>query len=94
MSAPVIVYSTAYCGFCVQAKRLLSQLGIPYDDVMLDNDPALRQKLSQENSGYRTVPMIFVEGKFIGGYNELSQLHRQGRLAHLLPSSAGASTNG
>ena len=86
MTAPVTVYSTTSCGYCVAAKRLLSRLQIPYDEVDLTHDWDLRQRLSDENDGYRTVPMIYVEGHFIGGYDQLSALDRQGRLKHLVPA--------
>ena len=76
----VKLYTTEYCGFCMQAKRLLTQLKVPYEDIGLDDKPDLRSKLSAENNGYRTVPMIFVDGKFIGGYTELLALHKQGKL--------------
>ena len=76
----VKIYTTQVCGFCVQAKRLLTQLKMPYDEIGLDDNPELRQKLSQENNGYRTVPMIFIDGKFIGGYTELLALQKQGKL--------------
>lgn len=76
----VKVYTTQVCPYCVQAKRLLSQVGLPYEEIGLDDKPDLRQKLSEENRGYRTVPMIFIDGAFIGGYTELMQLHQQGKL--------------
>jgi glutaredoxin 3 len=64
----------------VQAKRLLTQLKVPYEEISLEDKPELRRKLSEENNGYRTVPMIFIDGKFIGGYMELAALHKQGKL--------------
>jgi glutaredoxin 3 len=64
----------------VQAKRLLTQLKVPYEEISLEDKPELRRKLSEENNGYRTVPMIFIDGKFIGGYTELAALHKQGKL--------------
>jgi len=76
----VKIYTTNVCPFCVQAKRLLTQLKVPYEEINLEDKPALRQKLSEENNGYRTVPMIFIDGKFLGGYTELAALHKQGKL--------------
>jgi glutaredoxin 3 len=82
----VLVYTAALCAYCSAAKRLLDKLGIAYREVDLTRDHALRERLSEENGGYRTVPMIFVEGRFIGGYTDLSALERAGGLAHLRPS--------
>jgi glutaredoxin 3 len=76
----VKIYTTQFCSFCVQAKRLLAQLKLPYEEIGLDDKPELRQKLSEENRGYRTVPMIFIDGQFIGGYTELLALQKQGKL--------------
>jgi glutaredoxin 3 len=79
----VIVYTSALCTYCHAAKRLLQKLGIVFREVDLTHDHALRERLSAENGHYRTVPMIFVEGRFIGGYTDLSALERQGGVAHL-----------
>jgi glutaredoxin 3 len=76
----VKIYTTEVCPYCVQAKRLLTQLKVPYEEISLEDKPELRRKLSKENNGYRTVPMIFIDGKFIGGYTELAALHKQGKL--------------
>lgn len=75
------VYTTNYCSYCVSAKRLLEKAGLTFEEIRLDDKPELRQKLSQENAGYRTVPMIFIDGTFIGGFNELAALQRDGKLA-------------
>ena len=85
-SAPVLVYTTTSCSYCVAAKRLLSRLQIPFSEVDLTRNWALRERLSEDNDGYRTVPMIYVEGRFIGGYDQLSAMDRQGRLKHLVPA--------
>ncbi len=74
------IYSTQYCPYCVQAKRLMDTLKLKYSETMLDQDPALRSKLSAENGGWRTVPMIFIGTEFIGGYTDLAELHRSGNL--------------
>ncbi len=74
------VYSTRVCTYCQAAKRLLDQVQLPYEEIGLDDKPELRQKLSEENGHYRTVPMIFIDNKFIGGFTELQALHKQGKL--------------
>ena len=80
---PVTVYTTRTCTYCTAAKRLLHERGVPFEEVDLTQDAALRMRLSEENDGYRTVPMIFVEGRFIGGFRELTALDRRGGLAAL-----------
>ena len=78
--AKITVYSTSSCSFCDAAKRLLKKLNLSFDDVNLDGKDELRQKLSSENRGYRTVPMIFIGEDFIGGYNELRAMADAGKL--------------
>jgi glutaredoxin 3 len=81
--AHVQVYSTRWCGYCVRAKALLEALGIEYEDVLLDDDPHFRATLHEKTGGW-TVPQILVDGRPIGGYSELWQLARSGRLEALL----------
>jgi glutaredoxin 3 len=76
----ITLYTTPVCGYCHAAKRLLSQKGLPYKEVDVARDPDLRQRLSRENNGYRTVPMIFIGSEFIGGYTDLAELDRTGQL--------------
>lgn len=74
MIQDVIVYTTDVCPYCQQAKRLLTERQIPFKEVSLVGNDELRTKLSEENGGWRTVPMIFADGKFIGGYDDLRAL--------------------
>jgi glutaredoxin 3 len=78
----VKMYSTRWCGYCVRAKTLLEQRGIPYEEVLLDDDPAFRQTV-YELSGRWTVPQIFIDGEPIGGYVELWRLDQAGDLGKL-----------
>lgn len=80
---PVLVYSTRVCPYCMMAKRLLSQKGVAYDDVMVDTDPARRAEM-MERSGRRTVPQIFVGETHVGGFDDLAALERAGQLDPLL----------
>ena len=77
------MYSTRWCGYCVRAKALLQSRGIPYEEILLDEDPNFRETL-HELTGGRTVPQIVIDGTPIGGYTELWELDRSGRLDELL----------
>ena len=83
---PIKVYTTTYCPYCTQAKRLLTSKNLEFEAIDLTNDNELRAKLSADNNGYRTVPMIFIGKKFIGGYQELHQLSTSGELDKLVAS--------
>ena len=77
-------YTTITCGYCSAAKRLLQQRGLTFTEIDLTNDPELRSSLSCENQGYRTVPMIFIGQRFIGGFDDLNALDRRGELTALV----------
>jgi glutaredoxin 3 len=76
------MYSTTWCGYCVRAKALLERRGLEYEEIVMDDDPAFRQKLL-EMTGRWTVPQIFIDDEPIGGYTELWCLERDGRLDEL-----------
>lgn len=78
----VQLYTTNFCGFCVAAKRLLQERGVPYEEVDLSGDPALRQEVS-DKFGWMTVPIVLAEGELIGGYTELAALDKGQGLDHL-----------
>lgn len=82
MTAPVVVYRTRVCPYCVLATRLLDRRRIAYTEVFLDGKPAERAAL-QARTQFMTVPQVFVRGRFIGGYSELAQLDVTGELQRL-----------
>jgi len=76
------MYSTSWCGYCIRAKALLERRGLEYEEIVMDDDPAFRQKLL-EMTGRWTVPQIFIDDVPIGGYTELWCLDRDGKLDEL-----------
>lgn len=82
-TAPVVVYLTEWCPYCRMAKRLLDARGIRYASVDVEGNAAARTWL-RNASGQATVPQVFVKGKSVGGYTELSALEHSGELARLL----------
>jgi glutaredoxin 3 len=83
-SADVKIYTTKVCPYCNSAKSLFRSLHQEYEEIGLDANPDLRAQLSEENGGWRTVPMIFINGKFMGGFDDVNALHRKGQLLPLL----------
>ena len=77
------IYTTRWCGYCIRAKTLLDSRGLPYEEVALDDDPRFRQTVLEATGGW-TVPQIVIDGRPIGGYTELRDLDRTGRLDELL----------
>ena len=74
----VKVYTTPYCPFCVMAKRLLDQRGVPYEEIMIDGYSEEQREALFKRSGMMTVPQIFLDDKdVIGGFDELAELDRK-----------------
>jgi glutaredoxin 3 len=68
----------------MRAKFLLKGKGVAFEEIDVSGDAALREKMIELSGGRRTVPEIFINGKIIGGYDELRALEAEGRLDPLL----------
>ncbi|KPK71099.1 MAG: glutaredoxin [Acidithiobacillales bacterium SM23_46] len=86
--ARVKIYSTGTCPLCERAKNLLKKYGIGYDEVRVDTDRAGLKEMLEATNHARTVPQIFVDGKHIGGFTELTEFHMDGGLDDLMPGAA------
>jgi glutaredoxin 3 len=80
----IIVYSTPFCGFCGAAKRLLASKGAEFKEIDVLFDPEQKRDMLERSGGRRTVPQIFIDGRHIGGFDELSALDASGELDELL----------
>ncbi len=78
------VYSTGICPICDKTKTLLTKWGIPYKDVRVDLDQAALREFSQVTNGARMVPQITIDGNWIGGFTELTELHMEDKLDDLM----------
>lgn len=82
----IVIYTRKLCGFCSAAKNLLNRKGVAFREFDATFDKALRQEMMQR-SGRMTFPQIFIDGKHIGGSDELYALERQGKLDPMLKSA-------
>lgn len=88
MKPRVTMYTTAYCGYCRRAERLLAAKGITdIDEIRVDEDPELRLAMMRR-TGRRTVPQIYIGDRHVGGYDELAALDHAGKLNALLAGEA------
>lgn len=79
----VEIYTRSTCPYCIRAKRLLDMRGVEYEEKAVE-DQSVRAEMIQRAQGRSTVPQIFIDGRHIGGCDDLFELERSGRLADLL----------
>lgn len=79
----VVMYATATCPYCLRARRLLERKGIDYREIRVDLEPSRWAEMEQR-SRRNTVPQIFVDGRPLGGFDELAELDFDGELDGLL----------
>ena len=79
----ITLYTKPYCQFCFAAKRLLALRSIEYAEVAIDQKPEAAAEMI-ERTGNRTVPQVIINDTPIGGFNELSELDRTGKLDAML----------
>ncbi len=84
---PVRMYVTTYCGYCRRAEKLLQAKGIPYEEIDVTGDLDARDELIRRTR-WRTVPVIFVKDRLVGGFQELAALNRSGELDRMLAAPA------
>lgn len=81
----VKIYSTGTCPICEKTKSLLKKWGIPYEEARLDTgDMAVRREFNEKTQGARMVPQILIDDEWIGGFTELTELHMEDKLDHLM----------
>ena len=84
----VDIYTKATCGFCMRAKALLEHKGVSYNEIKIDFDNGLREKMIERSNGAYTVPQIFIGEVHVGGCDDLYALHAQNKLDDLLEASS------
>jgi glutaredoxin 3 len=86
--AKVEIYTTMWCPFCHRAKGLLTAKGAPFTEVDVDMTAGARDEMVARSGGRRTVPQIFIDGRHVGGSDDLAALERAGKLDALLKPAA------
>ena len=80
----VEIYTSPTCGYCHAAKRLLAQKGVTFAEVDVARQPDRRPEMVSRANGRRTVPQIFIDGRHVGGCDDLYALDAAGKLDPLL----------
>jgi glutaredoxin 3 len=84
--ADVVIYRTPMCSYCFRVRHLLESKGVPFKEVDVSDDPRKRRWLFDVTKK-RTVPQVFINGKPVGGFDDLARLERSGDLDRLLAES-------
>jgi glutaredoxin 3 len=82
--ARVELYTKFGCPYCARAKALLGQKGIEYEEYEINSIPGKRDEMLERSNGRHTVPQIFIDGRHVGGSDDLVELERTGRLDPML----------
>jgi glutaredoxin 3 len=82
--AKVEIYTKAFCGYCARAKHLLDTKSVDYEEIDITMGGPRRAEMLERSGGRNTVPQIFIDGKHVGGSDDLAALDRQGELDALL----------
>ena len=85
--ARVEIYTKFLCPYCARALALLGSKGVSADETDITMNGAARTAMIERSGGRTTVPQIFIDGKHIGGSDDLAALEAQGELDRLLAGS-------
>jgi glutaredoxin 3 len=80
----VEIYTKVYCGYCYRAKRLLESKGVDFTEYDITLGGARRAEMLERKPDAATVPQVFIDGRAIGGSDDLARLDREGKLDGLL----------
>ncbi len=81
--AEVTIYTTRWCGYCRSAERLLDKKGVKYQNTDVTSDDKTRRWLA-DTTGRTSVPQVFINGKSVGGFDDIAALDARGELDRLL----------
>ena len=76
------------CGYCFRAKKLLQMKKVPFEEYSVDFGGAKKAEMVERAGGRMTVPQIFINGRHVGGSDDLAELERSGRLDPMLQEEA------
>ncbi len=79
----IVMYSGDNCAYCLRARRLLEKKGVAFRELKVDQSAELRAEM-ERLSQRRTIPQIFIHGRHIGGFDDMAELDRAGKLDNLL----------
>jgi glutaredoxin 3 len=82
------IYTTPLCPYCWRAKRLLQSKRVAFTEIDLWQESGRRAEMVERAGGRTTVPQLFIDGRAIGGSDELAALDANGELDRLLGAAS------
>lgn len=82
--AQIEIYTSPLCPYCWRAKRLLDKKGVSYVEIDIWREPGRRAEMIERAAGRHTVPQIFIDGRGLGGCDDIHALDARGGLDPLL----------
>ncbi|WDM85479.1 glutaredoxin 3 [Ehrlichia sp. JZT12] len=76
----VTIYTKDFCPYCTRAKALFNKKHIPFEEIDVTGNSSLLEEMIQKSNGMRTLPQIFINGKHIGGCDDLYRMYESGEL--------------
>jgi glutaredoxin 3 len=83
-AAEILLYTSPLCTYCRVAKQILERKGAAYTEIDVYTDPQKLEEMIEKARGRKTVPQIFINGRHIGGADDLRALNDAGHLDVLL----------
>ena len=80
----ITMYTGPLCNFCDAAKRLFLRNNLKYKEIDISTKDVLRDEMIKKANGKRTIPQIFFDDHHVGGYVELRELEKNGKLKNIL----------
>jgi glutaredoxin 3 len=84
VTARVEIYTIDFCGYCTRAKALLASKGAQVTEYRAGDDPEKRREMIQRSHGGYTYPQVFINGRPVGGSDDIHDLDRAGQLDAML----------
>jgi glutaredoxin 3 len=84
------IYTQPFCGYCYRAKKLLDDKGVAYEEIDVMMHPSRRREMVERAEGRTSTPQIFIDGKGVGGSDDIAALNRAGELDALLGLGAAS----
>jgi glutaredoxin 3 len=81
------IYTQDWCPFCARAKQVFDTRGVAYREIPAERGTAARAEAARRSGGRTSVPQVFIDGRHVGGCDDLLALERAGKLDPLLKAA-------